>query len=80
MLFFKLFFFSFFLSADTPFVLHRRSNLRRDVTMCGCITDLFDVLGRTALFDEAEGYASSSIDFSIKFLTGEFDVCVSVHH
>jgi hypothetical protein len=38
------------------------------VTIWDCITDLFDVLGRTALFDEADGYVS--IDFSIKFLTG----------
>jgi len=48
--------------------------------MWNCITEFFDVLGRTALFDEAEGYASSSIDFSIKFLTGEFNVCVTVHN
>jgi hypothetical protein len=40
------------------------------VTIWDCITDLFDVLGRNALFDEADGYASSSINFSIRFLTG----------
>jgi hypothetical protein len=67
-LFVKLF--CFFLSAVTPFFLSGRSNLRRDVTIWDCTTDLFDVLKRTALFDEADGYASSSIDFSIKFSTG----------
>jgi hypothetical protein len=43
-----------------------------DVTIWHCITDLCDVLERTAIFFlyEAEGSASSSIDFSIKFLTG----------
>jgi hypothetical protein len=40
------------------------------VTIWDCVTDLFDVLGRTALFDEVEGYASSSINFSIKLLIG----------
>jgi hypothetical protein len=61
----------FFLSAVTPFDLQRRSNLR---LIWDCITDLFDVLGRTALYDEADGYANNNIDFSIKFLTGGWNL------
>jgi len=42
------------------------------VTNWDCITDLCDVLGRTALFDGADGYAS--IDCSIKFLIGGWNL------
>ena len=47
------------------------------MTIWDCITDLFDVLGRSALFDEADGHAS--IDFSTKFLTGGWNLLELIH-